>query len=109
MSIKYINIWATLPVRRRFAPLDWRTTVAAASKILGPLGFLCIMAAAYRATPSTTRTPTPRSPEKKRATLVAKTALTPSTWRLDFQLDEPIRFVPGQYVSLRVAPLTASW
>ena len=78
--------------------------VAAASKILGPLGFMRIMAAAYRAKPSMARPATTRSPEKKRATLVAKTAVTPSTWRLDFELDEPIRFAPGQYVQLRVAP-----
>ena len=41
---------------------------------------------------------------KKRATLVGKTSLTPSIWRLEFELDEPIRFVPGQYLKLRVAP-----
>ena len=78
--------------------------VAAASKILGPLGFLRIMAAAYRAKPSAAKPAPTRSPEKKRVTLVAKTAMTPSTWRLEFALDEPIRFVPGQYVQLRVAP-----
>jgi phytoene dehydrogenase-like protein/NAD(P)H-flavin reductase len=78
--------------------------VAAASQILGPLGFLRIMAAARRAKPSAAKAAPMRSPEKKRATLVAKTAVTPSTWRLDFQLDEPIRFAPGQYVQLRVAP-----
>ena len=53
--------------------------------------------------PAAAPTPT-RSPEKNRATLVAKTALTPSIWRLEFELDEPIRFAPGQYVKLRVAP-----
>ena len=78
--------------------------VAAASQILGPLGFLRIMAAACRAKPSKGKTPPQRSLEKKRAVLVAKTSLTPSTWRLDFALDEEIRFVPGQYVQLRVAP-----
>ena len=30
--------------------------------------------------------------------------MTPSIWRLDFELDAPLRFVPGQYVKLRVAP-----
>jgi phytoene dehydrogenase-like protein/NAD(P)H-flavin reductase len=77
---------------------------AAASKILGPLGFLRVMAAAYRAKPSAAKPAATRSLEKKRATLVAKTAVTPSTWRLDFELDEPICFAPGQYVQLRVAP-----
>jgi all-trans-retinol 13,14-reductase len=78
--------------------------VAAAGQILGPLGALRVMAAAYRAKSPTAR-PTPtRSPEKKPATLVAKTAVTPSVWRLEFELDQPLNFVPGQYVSLRVAP-----
>ncbi|MGD0762618.1 MAG: FAD-dependent oxidoreductase [Roseiarcus sp.] len=75
--------------------------LAAASKVLGSTGFLRIMAAARRAKPPAAAA---RSPEKKLATLVAKTALTPSIWRLEFELDEPIRFVPGQYVKLRVAP-----
>jgi phytoene dehydrogenase-like protein/NAD(P)H-flavin reductase len=78
--------------------------VAAASRILGPLGFLRIMAAAYRPKTSAAKTALARSPEKKRAALVAKASLTPSTWRLEFELDGPIRFVPGQYVQLRVAP-----
>ena len=74
---------------------------AAASKVLGAFGFMRIMAAAQRANEAA---PTPtRSPEKIRATLVAKTALTPSIWRLEFDLDASIRFVPGQYVKLRVA------
>ncbi len=78
--------------------------LAAASQILGPAGLLRIMARVQRARkPAAAPKPT-RSPEKKRATLVAKTALTPSIWRLEFELDEPIRFVPGQYVQLRVAP-----
>ena len=45
-----------------------------------------------------------RPAEKTRAVVVAKTALTPSIWRLEFELDSPLRFVPGQYVKLRVAP-----
>ena len=78
--------------------------LAAASQVLGPAGLLRIMARVQRARkPAAAPTPT-RSPEKNRATLVAKTALTPSIWRLEFELDEPIRFVPGQYVKLRVAP-----
>ena len=79
--------------------------VAAASRVLGATGFARIMAAAYRAKPATPKpAPPARSPEKKRAALVAKTALTPSIWRLEFELDQLIRFVPGQYVMLRVAP-----
>ena len=78
--------------------------LAAASQVLGPAGFLRIMARVQRPRkPAAAPTP-PRSAEKKRATLVAKTALTPSIWRLEFALEEPIRFVPGQYVKLRVAP-----
>jgi phytoene dehydrogenase-like protein/NAD(P)H-flavin reductase len=75
---------------------------AAASKVLGAFGFMRIMASAQRANkPASTTT---RSTEKKRATLRAKTALTPTIWRLEFELDQPIRFAPGQYVKLRVAP-----
>jgi phytoene dehydrogenase-like protein/ferredoxin-NADP reductase len=75
---------------------------AAASKVLGAFGFARIMAAAKRASKTA---PTPaRSPDKQRARLVAKAALTPSIWRLEFELDQPIRFVPGQYAKLRVAP-----
>jgi phytoene dehydrogenase-like protein/ferredoxin-NADP reductase len=78
--------------------------LAAASQVLGPAGFLRIMAKVRRARkPAAAPTPT-RSPEKIGATLVAKVSLTPSIWRLEFELDEPIRFVAGQYVKLRVAP-----
>ncbi len=49
--------------------------------------------------------PAPARPaEKKRAVLIAKSALTPSIWRLEFELDEPVHSVPGQYAKLRVAP-----
>jgi phytoene dehydrogenase-like protein/ferredoxin-NADP reductase len=82
--------------------------LAVASQVLGSAGFLRIMARVQRARrPASAAKPTPkptRSPEKNRATLVAKTSLTPSIWRLEFELDEPIRFAPGQYVKLRVAP-----
>ena len=78
--------------------------VAAASQILGATGFLRVMAAAYRTKAAAAKPALARSPEKKRAALVAKTRLTPSVWRLEFELDEPIRFAPGQYVKLRVAP-----
>ncbi|MFZ1964277.1 MAG: FAD-dependent oxidoreductase [Roseiarcus sp.] len=112
------------PARYRLGPLSAQTPIAglylsgsdvaslgiagatmggfvAASKVLGAFGFMRIMAAAYRAKPAAAAA---RSPEKKRAALVAKTSLTPSIWGLEFELDEPIRFVPGQYVKLRVAP-----
>ena len=75
--------------------------VAAASHVLGPLGFLRIMAKAGR--PKAQTLARTRSPEKQRARLIAKTALTPSVWRLDFELDQPMRFAPGQFVKLRVA------
>jgi phytoene dehydrogenase-like protein/NAD(P)H-flavin reductase len=78
--------------------------LAAASQVLGPAGFLRIMASVRRGRKPATAPALARSPEKKRATLVSKTALTPSTWRLEFELDQPIRFVAGQYVKLNVAP-----
>jgi all-trans-retinol 13,14-reductase len=78
--------------------------VVAASRALGQGGFSRIMASVHNAK-SAAATPTPaRSPYKKRAVLVGKTALTPSIWRLEFELDEPISCTPGQYVMLRVAP-----
>ncbi|SCC95375.1 All-trans-retinol 13,14-reductase [Thiomonas sp. X19] len=75
--------------------------VAAASKVLGSAGFLHIMASVSRA--KALAPDAARVPEKKRAQLVAKMALTPSIWRLEFELDAQIRFVPGQYARLRVA------
>jgi ferredoxin-NADP reductase len=75
--------------------------LAAASKVLGQAGFLRIMAHVLRAKSlSPARV---RPAEKQRTVLVAKTALTPSIWRLEFEVDEPVRFV-GQYAKLRVAP-----
>jgi len=76
-------------------------------RALGQGGFPRIMASVHTAK-SAAATPTPaRSPYKKRAVLVGKTALTPSIWRLEFELDEAISCTPGQYVMLRVAPLSA--
>ena len=75
--------------------------VAAASKVLGSAGFLRIMASLGRANAKATAPA--RTPDKKGAVLVAKMALTPSIWRLEFELDQPIRFVSGQYAKLRVA------
>jgi NAD(P)H-flavin reductase len=78
--------------------------LAAASQVLGPAGLLRIMAKVQRPAKPVAKSTPRHSPEKKRATLIAKTALTPSIWRLEFELEEPIRFVPGQFVKLRVAP-----
>lgn len=75
--------------------------VAAASKVLGPAGFLRIMANVSRAKAQAAAPAC--SGEKTRAVLVAKTALTASIWRLEFELDRPVRFVPGQYAKVRVA------
>ena len=54
--------------------------LAAASKVLGPAGFFRIMANVGRAK-ALAQAPV-RPAEKKRAVLLAKTALTPSIWRL---------------------------
>lgn len=75
--------------------------LAAASQVLGRTGFLRIMANLGRAE-APLRAPA-LALEKQRALLTTKTALTPSIWRLEFELDKPIRFIPGQYAKLRVA------
>ena len=75
--------------------------LAAASQVLGSSGFLRIMAAVGR---KSNARAAPLSPERRRVRLVAKTALTPSIWRLEFELDAPLRFAPGQYLKLKVAP-----
>lgn len=90
--------------------------VVAASRVLGPLGFFKIMkaAGAPQPPPPTAKTGTDvlpadaaglRSPGKKRCVLLSKAAVAPSVWRLEFELDEPIRsHAPGQFAMLRVAP-----
>jgi phytoene dehydrogenase-like protein/NAD(P)H-flavin reductase len=76
--------------------------LAAASGILGATGFLRVMTAIGRgAAPIPARA---RSPEKRRARLVAKSEPTPTIRRLDYELDAAVDFTPGQYVKLRVAP-----
>ena len=75
--------------------------LSAASQALGPAGMFRIMADMRHAKAVPLKPA--RAAEKKRAELVAKTALTPSIWRLEFELDEPVRFVPGQYAKVRVA------
>jgi ferredoxin-NADP reductase len=80
--------------------------VLAASRVLGSLGFIRIMMAARKVQPITEipLTAAIRSPEKKRAVLLSKAALTPFIWKLDFELPEPVAFAPGQFAMLRVAP-----
>ena len=78
--------------------------VAAACKVLGPVGFFRIMASLSRGVPPAKAKAQARAPEKQRAVLRLKTALTPSIWRLEFELDKALRFIPGQFAKLRVAP-----
>ncbi|KAH7336613.1 oxidoreductase NAD-binding domain protein [Rhexocercosporidium sp. MPI-PUGE-AT-0058] len=80
--------------------------VIAASRVLGPLGFMKIMRAA-RQSQSISQVPPKlefRSSEKKRAVLLSKTALTPSIWQLTFDIFEAVKFTPGQFALLRVGP-----
>ena len=80
--------------------------VIAASRVLGPLGFIKIMRAAQQAQSKPTVAPkaSVRSSEKKQAVLVSKTALTPTIWQLTFDISEHVAFTPGQFAMLRVAP-----
>lgn len=74
--------------------------VGAAAQALGPRGFPRIQAAlkSGKTAPSVSARPL----DKKRAVLERKTALTPSIWKLQFRLDQPIDFVPGQFARLCV-------
>jgi phytoene dehydrogenase-like protein/ferredoxin-NADP reductase len=79
--------------------------VVAASRVLGPLGFIQIMRTATSPTPAIAEPVNiPKSSNKKRAVVVSKTLLTPSIWLIEFELDEPIVYAPGQYAMLLVAP-----
>ncbi len=78
--------------------------LATASQILGSAGFLRIMAAVRRGPKRSARAAAARPKEKKRAVVIGKNALTASIWRLEFELDQPLAFVPGQYIKLKVAP-----
>lgn len=82
--------------------------VVAASRVLGPLGFLHVMRAAHHVSHNPTAevplAAATHSPEKMRAVLITKTALTAYIWQLEFRLQEPVCCAPGQYVMLRVAP-----
>ncbi|OAL48693.1 oxidoreductase NAD-binding domain protein [Pyrenochaeta sp. DS3sAY3a] len=77
--------------------------VMAASRVLGPLGFLQIMKAAR--SPPAKPTPQLHAGYKKRATVVSKTALTPRIWHVEFEVeDEVADYAPGQFAFLKVAP-----
>jgi len=80
--------------------------VVAASRVLGPFGFLRIMWALNHEKPKV-KSPTAsalRSSDKKHTVCINKTPLTPFIWQLEFELDEPVCFMPGQYAQLKVAP-----
>lgn len=74
--------------------------VGAAAQALGPRGFPRIQAAlkSGNSAPSTATRPL----EKQRAVLERKAALTPSIWQLQFRLEQPIDFAPGQFARIRV-------
>ncbi|HXQ14394.1 MAG TPA: FAD-dependent oxidoreductase [Caulobacteraceae bacterium] len=78
--------------------------LAAAGQALGPAGFPRIMAKVKSGANAAAATALTSSTDKQRAVIVGKTALTPSIWRLELELDAPLRFVPGQFVKVRVAP-----
>jgi len=79
--------------------------VGAAAQALGSMGFFRIMAAVKG--PQKTLPERNLSPEKKKAVLVSKVALSPSIWELNFHLDEKFDWSPGQYARVRVAD--AEW
>ncbi len=74
--------------------------VGAAAQALGPRGFPRIQAALKSGTTAPSLATRPL--DKKRAVLERKTALTSSIWKLQFRLEQPIDFVPGQFARLRV-------
>ncbi|HYB50818.1 MAG TPA: FAD-dependent oxidoreductase [Burkholderiaceae bacterium] len=74
--------------------------VAAASQVLGPNGHRRIMQAINRgyAAPEIAAPPA----HKTQTVLTKKTALMPTIWALQFQLDQPIDFLAGQYAGILV-------
>ena len=75
--------------------------MGAVCQALGPRGYPMIQAAVKKGPASAAGTKLP--PNKARATLVAKVPLTPTIWRLDFELDDPVdAFAPGQFARLKV-------
>ena len=74
--------------------------VGAAAQALGPQGFPRIRAAVKSGT--TAPCVATRSLDKQRVVLERKTALTESIWELQFRLERPIDFVPGQFARILV-------
>ena len=75
--------------------------MSAACQVLGSRGYPMIQAALKKG-PQQLRTATLPA-EKKHALLVDKQALTPTIWRLDFEVDADIDdYAPGQFARLRV-------
>ena len=80
--------------------------VGAACQVLGSGGFLMVQAALKKGPTQHRSARLP--PEKQRAVLVAKRALTPSVFQLEFQIDGAIQdYAPGQFARLRVG--AAAW
>lgn len=75
--------------------------MGAACQALGPSGYPMILAALKKGPMHGAASILPA--EKKRALLVAKDALTPTIWRMDFELDVDVdHYAPGQFARLRV-------
>jgi phytoene dehydrogenase-like protein/NAD(P)H-flavin reductase len=75
--------------------------VGAACQALGTKGFPMIQAAIKSGPVSTPSSSLP--PQKKRAVLTAKRALTPSIWHLEFEVTGPVEgYAPGQFARLHV-------
>ena len=78
--------------------------MGAVCQALGPRGYSMIQAALKKGpAPITNVAAATHPPNKNRATLVAKQPLTPTIWRLDFELDDVVdAYAPGQFARLRV-------
>ena len=74
--------------------------VGAATQALGSRGFPLFQAALRSGATAPSRSNLPL--EKRRAVLISKKALTPSIWSLQFRLEQPVDFVPGQFARIRV-------
>ncbi|HXY35017.1 MAG TPA: FAD-dependent oxidoreductase [Planctomycetaceae bacterium] len=76
--------------------------LGAACQVLGPKGFPMIRAAVAKGPNRGSSAAT--SSDKQRAVLAAKDRLTPTIWRMTFELDRPVDgFAPGQFARLQVA------
>jgi NAD(P)H-flavin reductase/phytoene dehydrogenase-like protein len=87
--------------------------VTAAVAILGGRSFPGIMAGAYRHAAGGPSASAPdrdvpsepvRNPDRYHATLVRKTAVTPSIVQVELDLDRPMAYRSGQFVKLEVGP-----